>query len=155
MENQELKILDEALSFLNTGKMTLDHRNNFINTYDKVSHIPVKKTLSGFYMFHNELLKECKKILKPYKLNCKLYGVFDNKNALEPTKIATILIEKGKNDPEYPTRVAKLMSDYKGSALIPIFNDLNEKVEVIDINYCFTVAYQIYSIDINYKKKSQ
>ena len=57
MDNLEMQILDEAISFLNTGKMTLDHRNNFINTYTKISHIPVNNK-TGFYLFHNDILKK-------------------------------------------------------------------------------------------------
>lgn len=153
MDNLEMQILDEAISFLNTGKMTLDHRNNFINTYTKISHIPVNNK-TGFYLFHNDILKKMQELLKPYNLTCKLFGVYNNKNALQETKIATILIEKGKDKDEYNTNVVKLMDKYKGSKLIPILNDLKkDKVEVTDVNYCYTVAYQVYSIDVTYVKK--
>ena len=109
---------------------------------------------TGFYLFHNDILKKMQELLKPYNLTCKLFGVYNNKNALQETKIATILIEKGKDKDEYNTNVVKLMDKYKGSKLIPILNDLKkDKVEVTDVNYCYTVAYQVYSIDVTYVKK--
>ena len=148
------ELLDESISISSNMKLLdLDHRNNFLNTYDKVSHLPVR-TGTGFYLFHRELIDKMNEILKPYNLTGKLYGVFFNKNALEETRVATILIEKGKDEDKYNTAVVKLMNDYKGTKLVPVLNDLNkDKVKVTDANYCYTIKYKIYSIDVTYVKK--
>ena len=39
----DLKILDEALNYLNTGNITINHANNLINTYDKLSHKAIEE----------------------------------------------------------------------------------------------------------------
>ena len=150
----ELIILDEILEYLNTGNIQLRHANDFLNSYDKLSHKEIKKETTGFYLFHNELKNKMSSILKPYKLSCKLYGVYDNKNSLKPSRLATIIIEKGKyNDSDYTIQVAKLMSDFEGNKLVYSLNKLNNKVEVVDVNYCYTESLKIYSIDITYNKK--
>ena len=154
MENNEYKILDEAINFLNTGNITLDHKNNFINTYDKLSHKEIKKNETGFYKFHDEIKNKINSILKQYKLSATLYGVFNNKNALQPTRICTIIINKGKlSEEDYNIQVAKLMNDYKGGKITSDLNKLSNKVKVIDANYCYTTTYRIYSIDITYTKE--
>ena len=92
-------------------------------------------------------------ILKPYNLKCKLFGVYDDKNSLVPSRICTIVIQKGNySNDDYGIQVAKLMNDYKGNLLTAELNSLSKKVKVTDANYCYTVTYKIYSIDVSYEK---
>jgi len=148
------KALDEALNFLNTGTMTLNHVKNFTKSYEKLSHKPIKKDETGFYKFHDEIKKKMDSILKPYNLKCKLFGVYDDKNSLVSSRICTIVIQKGNySDEDYGIQVAKLMNDYKGNLLTSELNSLSKKVKVTDANYCYTIAYKIYSIDISYEKQ--
>ncbi len=148
------KALDEALNFLNTGKITLSHTKNLISTYGKISHKPLKNDETGFYLFHNEIKKKMDSILKPFNLKCKLFGVYENNNLLIPERICTVVIEKGKlSDDDYGIQVAKLMNDYKGDLLVSSLNKLTGKVKVTNVDYCYTVAYKIYSIDVTYMKE--
>lgn len=149
-----MQILDEALNFLNTGNIHLQHDQNFFNTYDKISHISCEKD-SGFYKFHDELKKKINSILKPYGLTCKLFGVYTDKNSLRVSRVCTLLIEKGKlDDTDYGVQVEKLMGDFKSKDLLPKLGKLNKsKVEVTDVNYCYTTLYRVYSIDVYYSKK--
>ena len=150
------KALDEALNFLNTGKMPLNHANNLINTYGKLSHRPLKdeKDDTGFYKFHDDIKKKMESILKPYSLKCVPYGIYVDKNSLLPKRVFTIILAKGKmNDDDYGIAVAKLMNDYKGNLLTTELDKLSKKIKVTDVNYCYTVAYKIYSIDITYTKE--
>lgn len=155
MNIDEYKVLDEVLSYLNEGIMHLDHKSNLINTYGKLSHQQLRgKPDTGFYKFHDEIIKNLKSVLKPYGLNCELFGVYNDKNTLLTAKrLCTVVIQKGKlNDNEYSAAVEKLMVDNSTDTLLSVLNKASNKVQVIDVNYCYTKAYKIYSIDVVYIK---
>lgn len=146
-------LIEEANS-PNIKSMSLDHSKNFFNSYEKISHVPYNNK-TGFYLFHNEVLKKINKILELYNLSGKLFGIYADKNSLEESRIVTILIDKNnhtKND--YDVSMMKLMDDYGTSKLKSILGNINEdKVRVDSVNYCYTIRHQIYSIDIQYTKK--
>lgn len=149
------KALDEALDFLNKGIINLNHSTNFTKNYIRLSHVPVKdKNQPGFYIFHRNIVNKLNSIVKPYKLKCNLFDIYDNKSSLEPERILTVVISKNKmKDDDYNVAVEKLMNSYSGNDLKNILDKLSNKVKVVSADYCYTELYKIYSIDIEYIKK--
>lgn len=148
----DYEILDEVLNFLNTGNINLNH-SNFSN-YDKLSHKDIDSAdkSNGFYIFHRDIEKVINSYLKPYNLSGKLFGVYFDK-FVSTTRMATIVIQDNTSK-DYELNVEKFKDTVNKSAIINKLNKVSpSKVSVASITYCYTKAYNVYSIDVVYKKK--
>ena len=152
MDNNEYRLLDEALGFLNTGKINLTH--SFKSNYDKLSHKAIEdKSSTGFFAFHNEILKVINKLANQYKLDCKLFDVYSDK-LISNSRIATLVINKNNmKESEYNETVLRFRTQVGEANIMSKLNSVSkDKVKVTNVNFCYTKSYKVYSIDVYYNK---
>lgn len=149
MNNMEM--LDEALDFLKNKDIKVNHAMSIIGSniiYDKLSHkaLPEGKKKTKFALFHRDIVDRLNKMCNRSDFTgvaFKLIGLYQSDKV--DGRIATVAIKEYK-----PNSIEKFRSTFDSQFIKGELSNISKDVNIIDVKYCYTPVYNLYTLDIQY-----
>lgn len=150
MNNMES--LDEALDFLKNKDIKVNHAMSIIGNniiYDRLSHKALSegKKKVKFDLFHREIVDRLNKMCKRSSFSgvqFKLIGLYQSEKI--NGRVATVAIKEISKD-----SIEKFRSTFDSQFIKGELSNISKDVNIIDVKYCYTVTYNLYTLDIQYE----